>query len=94
MNYDYRNVKSLIGGFSSDRQALTDKIGVSPKRQRQSTLQSDQLEEDSRDSEGTREAIRQSQKLRNGLVADPEARYLEKKRQAAASLLEEKEKAI
>lgn len=57
-------------------------------------LQSDQLEEDSRDSEGTREAIRQSQKLRNGLVTDPEARYLEKKRQAAASLLEEKEKAI
>jgi hypothetical protein len=33
-DYDYRNVKMLISGLNSDRQALSEKIGVSPKRHR------------------------------------------------------------
>ena len=53
------------------------------------------IEEDSRDSDEVKEAIRQSRKLKTGLSGnDPEIKYLEKKRQAAATLIEEKEKAI
>ena len=33
-DYDYRNVKMLISGLNSDKQAISDKIGVSPKRHR------------------------------------------------------------
>lgn len=92
-DYDYRNAKDLISEFSNDRQALVNKVGQSPHRQR--LLTSEALEDDSRDSDETREAIRQAQKIKSGQVnTDPESRYLEKKRQAAQNLLEEKEKAI
>lgn len=93
IDYDYNNVKSLISDLKVDRQTLAEKIGVSPKRSRHANNY--QLDDDSRDSDEVREAIRQSQKLRSGLTStDPESRYLEKKRQAANTLLEEKEKAI
>lgn len=69
---------------------------MSPQRSRHYVAsQSEQIGEDSRDSDGVKEALRQSQLLRKGLApADPDSKYLEKKRQIATNLLEEKEKAI
>jgi hypothetical protein len=92
------DVANYIDKISADRKNLTGgaKSHVSPKGSKNKYVNSrinvNALDNESDDSEGLTDAIRQTKMLESGLTGlSPEQRYLAKKREAALTLMEKKE---
>ena len=92
------DVANYIDKISADRKNLTGgaKSHVSPKGSKNkyanSRINVNALDNESDDSEGLTDAIRQTKMLESGLTGlSPEQRYLAKKREAALTLMEKKE---